>query len=378
MATQKLLIIGFGGLGCEAVGELCKRPVASDLEVLLMDSDTETLNRYKDSVDVLQAGVSHMDGKSCGGRSDLGEQALLEVWPALKQKLNDGGYSTVVVLCGLGRGFGSGGVVELCRQLRALKVMSLALVTQPFIFEGNQAVQNSDEAMRQLRQFAGMVMPVSLELIHEETGDQTMGALRQSVVPVLSSGLMAVVDVLKKNKDDVMALDYSAVSRLIRGHEVECGLFYASNDGIDPEKLKVDFFASPLGGGLNFMGQKGNLILKMTASADLSRSQIELMLGAIQGSVPKQVQVLVGLNISGTVPGVRLGGIFVRRKSDPKHSPSGDVMKQPELPLVSHSCGVFTGSSKKYTPDGFDLDQPSFQRKMIKVEKGQLIPRSKD
>ena len=131
---KKLSILGVGSAGCRITGLLKTMPGAEQLRLMGFDCDAEALkNSGLAPENLLLAGEKWRLGRGCGGRENEGKTAASAERDTLKHLLAD--TSLLLVISGLGRGFGSGAMSVIQSVTSALKLPTVFLLTTPFVFE---------------------------------------------------------------------------------------------------------------------------------------------------------------------------------------------------------------------------------------------------
>ena len=132
---KNLTVLGVGSAGCRITGILQSMPGAENLRLLGFDCDAEALrNSGLPEENLLLAGVKWRQGRGCGGRINEGKTAAAAERESLSRLLE--GTRLLIVLSGLGRGFGSGAMSVVQSVTSRMKIPTVFLVTTPFIFEG--------------------------------------------------------------------------------------------------------------------------------------------------------------------------------------------------------------------------------------------------
>ena len=132
---KKLTVLGVGSAGCRITGILNTLPGAENLRLLGFDCDAEALkNSGLPEENLILAGVKWRGGKGCGGKVNDGKAAAAVERETLAGVLE--GTPLLVVIAGLGRGFGTGSMSVIQSVTSKLKIPTVFLLNTPFLFEG--------------------------------------------------------------------------------------------------------------------------------------------------------------------------------------------------------------------------------------------------
>jgi len=142
----KTKVIGIGGSGVNAVSRMHKEKIEG-AELIAVNTDAQTLLRSPAGKKIL-IGKETTGGLGAGMNVRLGEKAARENYQELKEAM--AGAEMIFLTCGLGGGSGSPGVAVLGEISRELKILTVAVVTLPFFFEGAQRKNIAQRALNNL------------------------------------------------------------------------------------------------------------------------------------------------------------------------------------------------------------------------------------
>ncbi len=159
-AASKIVVIGAGGAGCNAVGRMVDQPSAnfSGLRFAVANTDAQSLN---DNVcdQKITLGPKVTRGLGAGGNAEIGVRAAEESVTAIEALIGDA--DLVFITLGLGGGTGSGAAPIIARVAREKGAVVVAIATMPFSFEGNKRTAAAVVALEHLRANADTVVVVN-------------------------------------------------------------------------------------------------------------------------------------------------------------------------------------------------------------------------
>lgn len=389
LTMKKITVLGAGSAGCRIVGLLHTLPGAENLKLLGFDCDADALKKSGlPEADLILAGEKWREGRGCGGKINEGRSAAAAERETLKEILD--GSEMVIVVAGLGKGFGSGSMSVIQSVISHLKISGVFLLTMPFAFEGPTRNKLAEKTVASdLLPLAGAVVTIPNDLLfctldpavsHEEAfalADRMMAGAALALAVTLTSG-------------NRLAADYDTLSALLARRRSVCGIGYAAADSNDPEKerkIVERLLDSPLLGGSSKLKEADAVLLMLNGGETLSlgsarevfdnagkylAAETELLVGAgAESSWGKDMQLVALVikfdkNAESQFVQEELPRIQGRRK---KKNIESDDEFQPEL-FSAQSCEL--GFMERTTPvvvDGVNLDVPTFLRNNIPVVK---------
>ena len=380
---KKLSVLGVGSAGCRITGLLKTLPGAEQLRLMGFDCDAETLkNSGLEPDNLLLAGEKWRQGRGCGGRENEGKTAAAAERETLKHLLAD--TSLLLVISGLGRGFGSGAMSVIQSVTAGMKLPTVFLLNTPFVFEGASRRNLAARTIsRDLLPLADAVVTIPLDLLfctldpatsHEEAfalADRVMAEAALALTVTLSSGSR-------------LAADFDTVSALLCRKHAICGIGYSCVDASDPEKnrkIAEQLLDSPLLGGSTKLRQADAVLLMLNGGETLSLGDAREVFENVQKFLAPETEVLTGAGADSAWGNqMRLTALTVKfdqsgegtaalpegsstplRRSRKKHTGAEDEI-QPELfPENAPELGIMENTPPVIV-DGVNLDVPTFMR----------------
>lgn len=183
---ERIIIVGVGGGGNNALDYMIRNGI-TDVEVLGVNTDMRCLEKCLAS-NKLILGEKLTKGLGAGARPDVGAQAALESREDIRASLK--GYDMVYLAGGMGGGTGTGALPIIAQVAKELGILTVAVVTRPFTFEGKKRKQYADEGITRLSDIVDALLVVSNDKLLELSGRTTSlseafamadGVLRQAV-----------------------------------------------------------------------------------------------------------------------------------------------------------------------------------------------------
>ena len=162
-------VIGIVGGGCNAVDRMIEDGVQG-IEFIAVNSDHQALSRTKAST-AIQIGEKVTRGLGCGANPEMGQKAAEENIEDIAKAIQ--GTDMLFITAGMGGGTGTGAAPIVAAKAREMGILTVAVVTTPFRFEGSRRRQNSESGQRKLEQYVDSLIVVPNDKLLEIASDDT-------------------------------------------------------------------------------------------------------------------------------------------------------------------------------------------------------------
>jgi cell division protein FtsZ len=269
-AIAKLKVIGVGGGGGNAVNRMVEAGL-SDVEFIAVNTDAAALEKNH-AHKRLPIGKKLTNGLGAGACPDIGRQAMEEDRETIKGLLE--GADMLFITAGMGGGTGTGGAPVVAEIARELGILTVAIVTRPFIFEGKFRERNATQGIAELRKHVDTMIVIPnqklLSIVEQKT--PLINAFK-SADEVLHQGVKGISDII--TKPGLVNLDFADVRTVMKGMgDALMGTGYASGD--DPNRAVIALegaIHSPLLDDISIAGARGMLI-NITGGEDITMYEV--------------------------------------------------------------------------------------------------------
>ncbi len=166
VALASIKVIGVGGAGGNTVQSMIKSQF-KDIEFIVANTDAQAL-RLSQASHKIQLGVKSTKGLGAGANPELGKRAAEE---DLEKIIDTVGSADIVFLtAGMGGGTGSGATPVIAKALRDQGILTVAVVTRPFLFEGKRRARIAEETIEELRSSVDTLIVIPNQKLLEVTG----------------------------------------------------------------------------------------------------------------------------------------------------------------------------------------------------------------
>jgi len=280
-------VVGVGGCGGNAVDHMINEGV-DGVEFICANTDSQALKRNKAKT-LLQLGPNVTKGLGAGANPDIGREAAMEDRERIIELIE--GADMLFLTAGMGGGTGTGAAPIVAEAARELGILTVAVVTKPFAFEGKRqkiAQQGLEELCRHVDSL--IVIPND-KLMHVLGEDVSMlDALRRANT-VLHGAVAGIAEVIKC--PGLVNVDFADV-RTVMSEMGMAMMGSAVAAGLDRARSAAEqAVASPLLEDVNLAGARGVLV-NITASTSLKMKEVHEVMNTIKGFTAEDATVIVG------------------------------------------------------------------------------------
>jgi cell division protein FtsZ len=280
-------VIGVGGCGGNAVDHMISHGVQG-VEFICANTDAQALKRSQSKV-ILQLGSSVTKGLGAGSNPDVGREAALEDRERIAEIVE--GADMLFITAGMGGGTGTGAAPVVAEVAKQLGVLTVAVVTKPFSFEGRR-LKISQAGIEALSQHVDSLIIIPNDKLLEVLGDDVsyLDAYK-AANNVLHGAVAGIAEVI--NCPGLVNVDFADVKTVMSEMGVAMmGSAHAS--GIDRAHLAAEqAVASPLLEDVNLAGARGVLV-NITASQGMKLREVHEVMNTIRAFTAEDATVIFG------------------------------------------------------------------------------------
>lgn len=193
LPRTRIKVIGVGGGGCNAVDSMMGLGLPG-VEFYAVNTDLQALS-FSKCANKIQIGKDVVNGMGAGGDPKRGEDAAMADQDVL-QSILEGGDMAFIAAC-LGGGTGTGAAPVVARLAREMGLLTVAIVTKPFQFEGPQRRTRAQQGIEQLRNYVDALIVVMNDKLLEAVGAKTPLLEAFSMVnQILAQGVQSISDLI--------------------------------------------------------------------------------------------------------------------------------------------------------------------------------------
>jgi cell division protein FtsZ len=278
-------VVGVGGAGGNAVDHMIRRGV-SGVEFICANTDHQALAR-SGATHVIQLGTS---GLGAGSRPEAGRQAAVEARDRIADALR--GAHMVFITAGMGGGTGTGAAPVVAEVAKELGVLTVAVVSKPFEFEGPKRMKVAEAGLAELEDNVHSLIVILNNKLEEVLGeDAEMNECFRAADDVLHNACAGIAEII--NVPGLINVDFEDVKTVMSEHgKAMMGTAIAS--GPDRARIAAEqAVASPLLEGVDLSGARGVLV-NITATASLKMKETRIVMDTIRSFAAEDATVIFG------------------------------------------------------------------------------------
>ena len=312
-------VIGVGGGGGNAVSHM----LAANLEgvaFICANTDVQALNKSGVPV-LLPLGSTLTKGLGAGANPSVGHQAATEDRERIKELLQ--GADMVFITAGMGGGTGTGAAPVVAEVAKEMGILTVAVVTKPFSFEGAKRMRIADAGIKELRERVDSLITIPNEKLREVLGGGiSLLEAFKAANDVLLNAVQGISELI--TKPGLINVDFADVRTVMS----EMGQAMMGSGAASGENRARDAaeaaIRSPLLEGVDLLGAKG-ILVNITAGLDMSIGEFDEVGTTVKEFADEDATVVVGTVIDPdmrdelrvTVVATGLGGAAETRKPEP-------------------------------------------------------------
>ena len=367
--SKRILVLGLGGAGCASIARIAPK-APEGMEFAIMDCDFQTLETCAHIESRIVIGKGVTDGLSAGGDIEVGRRCAESSVTQIETLLS--GVDLLLVVVGLGGGFGSGAAPVIARMARTAGAHSLFFTVLPFDFEGGVVRGKAHNSLRRMRTHADAIVQMPNKRIQPD-GDALLSDSMERSSRTLAAGVVGLWRLLSHT--GICNLDFASLHTMLHYCDATCRFSCASVTGEGRAEALIDALRThPLANKGAIFKEAPGLILGITSGEDLKLAEAQRIM---EGIVPENEEcwVKMGIAIDPAFSG-RLSAMVLAAEAwkepliDDGHGglkPESGEEQQSELAGVLKPRSRAFGGSERTIWRGEDLDIPTYLRQKIKL-----------
>ena len=186
-------VIGVGGGGGNAVNHMYKQGI-SGVDFIVCNTDAQALE-LSPIPNKVQLGTSLTEGMGAGADPDVGENSAIESIDDIKRMLGTN-TKMLFITAGMGGGTGTGASPVLAKAAKEMGILTVAIITTPFSFEGKKRRSQAEEGLNELRKYVDSYLVISNDRLREIFGNLTMTAAFAKADDILTTAAKGIAEII--------------------------------------------------------------------------------------------------------------------------------------------------------------------------------------
>lgn len=293
----RITVFGVGGAGGNAVNNMIESGLEG-VEFVVANTDAQALSQSK-AQRRIQMGESATQGLGAGSHPEVGcaaaEEALQEICDHLS------GAHMVFVTAGMGGGTGTGAAPVIAKAARDMGILTVAVVTKPFQFEGSRRMRIAEQGLAELEKFVDTLLVIPNQNLFRVANAKTTFAEAFAMADqVLFSGVGGITDLMVA--PGLINLDFADVRAVMGGAGTAMmGTGEASGETRANDAAEAAI-SNPLLEDVSMTGAKGVLI-NIIGGSDLTLYEVDEAANRVRAEVDPDANIIVGSTFDPTLEG---------------------------------------------------------------------------
>ncbi len=338
----KIKVIGVGGGGGNAVNRMIKAGL-SGVEFWLMNTDLQVLE-YGQTKNRIQLGSKSTSGLGAGGDPSVGEKAAEEAQQEITEALD--GADMVFITAGMGGGTGTGAAPVVAKIAKELGILTIAVVTKPFSWEGKKRQNQANQGLEKLREAVDAVIVVPNDKLLQVVDRQV--SLTEAFIivdEVLLRGVQGISDII--TVPGLINVDFADVKCVMQASgSALMGIGRGQGEGRAIKAAEIAINSQLLESSIN--GATG-VIVNITGGPDMTLHEISDAANIIHDAVNDDATVIIGTAVNENIQGeiqITVIATGFEMKNQPKPEEKTDVK---QLSASDFFAGTFNNTSSNST-----------------------------
>lgn len=287
--TPKVAVIGVGGSGTNAVNNLLRMNL-DNVKFIVANTDVKSLDN-SECANKIRLGIEITKGLGAGSNPEVGfkaaEQSIEEISKSLE------GVDLLFLIAGMGGGTGTGASSVITKVAKQLNILTLAFVTKPFNFEGNQRMVFAEQGIVELEKYVdSVVIMANQNLFKIINANTSMLDAFRITDKVVYSGIKAISDLIVAN--GMVNLDFNDIKYIIQGggKAVVTAVEVAGDDKID--KITESILNNPLiDDSISLMHAK-NILISIAGGLNMTLFEVDKIIHSLRNKASNSTYINFG------------------------------------------------------------------------------------
>jgi len=315
----RLLVMGVGGAGGNAINEMIENGMQG-VEFIAVNTDAQDLKHSK-AKSKIQIGLNLTKGLGAGAKLDIGQAAADESLNDIINILQ--GANMVFIAAGMGGGTGTGAAHVIARAAKELNILTVGVVTLPFLYEGPSRMRRAHIGLEELRKHVDTIIVIPNQNLFKIANEQTTFEESFNLSNnVLMHGVQSVTDLMVR--PGIINLDFADVETVMASMgKAMMGTGEAEGEGRAMKATEMAI-SNPLIDDYTLKGAKG-LLVNITGGKDLKLFEVDEVVNKIRSEVEADAEVIIGAITDTSLEG-KIRVSIVATSLDNQHPESKSVV----------------------------------------------------
>ncbi|HSG57572.1 MAG TPA: cell division protein FtsZ [Paracoccaceae bacterium] len=360
----RITVIGVGGAGGNAIANMIEAEIEG-VDFIVANTDAQALNNAV-AEHRIQLGPDITQGLGAGSRPEVGRAAAEETVEELERALE--GVNMVFIAAGMGGGTGTGAAPVIAEIARRKGILTVGVVTKPFLFEGTRRMRSADTGIEELQKHVDTLIVIpNQNLFLVAKADTTFREAFMLADEVLQQGVRSITDLMVM--PGLINLDFADVRSVMN----EMGKAMMGTGEADGPNRALEAaeraIANPLLDGVSMQGAKG-VIISIIGGEDMKLLEVDEAANHIRELVDPEANIIWGsafnpdlegkIRVSVVATGIEQSANHVQNPHQPlglggSRGPRRSIMQEADAAPAAGALATDAGVTDSQSAGGFSL-----------------------
>jgi cell division protein FtsZ len=317
-------VIGVGGGGSNAVNHMFKLGIKG-VDFIVCNTDKQALE-VSPVPNKIQLGISLTKGLGAGSIPEMGKNSAIETIDEIRKYLSDG-TQMVFITAGLGGGTGTGAAPIIASVAREMGILSVGIVTMPFVFEGKKRKMQAEQGLEEMKKYVDTLLVIGNDKLRDIYGNLKMSEAFAHADNVLTGAAKSIAEIISINLH--INVDFNDVKTVMK----DSGVAIMGTASASGERRAIraveQALNSPLLNDNNIRGARHVLLNIMSGTDDISMDEFGEITDYIQEASGYTAELITGYGIDQSL-GDNVGVTIIATGFDSTKTNGFEAAKQPE------------------------------------------------
>ncbi len=283
-------VIGVGGGGCNAVNHMYKKGI-KDVNFVVCNTDSQALHNSPVTVK-LQLGDVLTEGRGAGSKAEIGKEAAEESIDRIKEVLSSN-TNMVFITAGMGGGTGTGAAPVIAAAAKEMGILTVAIVTIPFRFEGPERINQAIDGINRLKDHVDSLLVINNEKLREIYGNLTVSKSFEKADDVLAIAAKGIAEIITVH--GYINVDFADVQTVMNNSGVAI-MGSATASGGERARLAIEeALTSPLLNNNDIEGARSVLLNITSGSEEITMDEVSEITDYVVSATSRDTSLIWGI-----------------------------------------------------------------------------------
>ncbi len=288
--SSVIKVIGVGGGGSNAVNHMFKKGI-QDVNFIVCNTDAQALHNSPVAVK-LQLGDELTEGRGAGGKAEIGREAALESIDRIKEVLSSN-TNMIFITAGMGGGTGTGAAPVIASAAKEMGILTVAIVTIPFRFEGPERINQAIDGINELKDHVDSLLVINNEKLREIYGNLTVSKSFEKADDVLAIAARGIAEIITVH--GYINVDFADVQTVMSNSGVAI-MGSATSTGEERARLAIEeALTSPLLNNNDIEGARSVLLNITSGSEEITMDEVSEITDYVVSATSRDTTLIWGI-----------------------------------------------------------------------------------